>query len=308
MTFRRIFIFACIALILFLGLYSWNVRTQILDEFTANLALEVTGGVLNTTTGVKNAIVNTWDSYFDLVNVREENQQLKARIAELEATLAENTESLAELARLRELLQIEVNSAWRPMGARVLSGRLGPGGILQSVAINRGYLSGGRPGTPLITQRGLVGRVLRASPHSATALLLTDPSSRIAVLSQRSRTSGILIGRGAGKDLEVNFVSRGSTIQRGEILITSGLDGKYPKGIPVARVLDSIPSQYSQFLVVDATPLADVDHLEEVVLLDPTGVKEENTVKVALPDFMGPPPRGVNLEDLQYSLPEKNDD
>ena len=117
--------------------------------------------------------------------------------------------------------------------------------------------------TPLVTNLGLVGRILRSSAHTATALLLTDPSSRIAVLAQESRSSGILTGQGPGRVLEVSFMERGTDVNPGEILITSGLDGKFPKGIPVARVLSVAPSNYSQFLAIQAEPLVDLRHLED---------------------------------------------
>ena len=116
---------------------------------------------------------------------------------------------------------------------------MGPNAIQDSITINRGYTSGARPGTPIVTNMGLVGRVLRASPHAATVLLITDPGSRIAVFAQQSRSAGILSGQGLEQPLEVGFVERDAPVTAGEILITSGLDGKYPKGIPVATV-DSV--------------------------------------------------------------------
>ena len=130
------------------------------------------------------------------------------------------------------------------------------------------------------------GRVLKASAHSAIALLLTDPGSRIAVFSQESRAPGILAGQGTGQPLEVNFVQRATRVNAGEILITSGLDGKYPKGIPVARVLSVAPSDYTQFMAIKAEPLVDLHHLEEVLLLEPTGV--------APPPDLGAPPKEIH--------------
>jgi rod shape-determining protein MreC len=134
--------------------------------------------------------------------------------------------------------------------------------------ISRGYLSGGAPGTPVITNLGVVGRVLRASANTSTVLLLTDPGSRIAVLSQRSRTPGVLTGRSTRLPMEMRFVTRNYTVYPGETLITSGLDGAYPKGIPVAKVLSVAPSDFSQFQNILAEPLVDIEHLEEVLLLD----------------------------------------
>lgn len=284
MSLRRILIFAGVLLILFLGMYSWNQRTRTLDDFAANIGLELSGAVLKPMRYIQDVGTGFWERYFDLVGVREENERLQARVADLESRLLANGEDLAELKRLRALVQLPVDASWRPLGARVLAGRMGPNAVLDSITISRGYTTGGRPGTPLVTHLGLVGRVLRASAHTATALLLTDPGSRIAVFSQNSRALGILAGQGTGRKLEVNFVQRDANVKQGEVLITSGLDGKYPKGIPVARVLSVAPSDYTQFMAIYAEPLVDLQYLEEVLLLEPTGIAQP------APEPEGPPP------------------
>ena len=270
-------------------MYSWNQRTRFLDDMAAKLGLEITGAVLTPIRSAQDTAETMWDRYFDLVAVREENEALKQKVDELEARLLANGEDLAELKRLRALVQLPVDQTWRPLGARVLSGRMGPNAVLDSITISRGYSTGGRPGTPLVTHLGLVGRVLKASAHSSIVLLLTDPSSRIAVFSQESRAPGILMGMGTGQKLEVNFVQRDAKVKPGEIIITSGLDGKYPKGIPVARVLRVAPSDYTQFMAIKAEPLVDLQHLEEVLLLESTGAPRPLEPSEAPKEFVGPP-------------------
>ena len=98
-------------------------------------------------------------------------------------------------------------------------------------------------------------------------LLLVDPGSRIAVISQESRIQGILVGGGPDKPLEMRFVSHNDVIRAGEILVTSGLDDAFPKGIPVARVLSATPSDLSSFQTIQAAPLATLSELEEVLLI-----------------------------------------
>lgn len=295
MNLRRILILAGVLLILFLGMYSWNQRTHALDDIAAAVGLEVGGAVLGSVRSVQDVTAGFWDRYFALVDVREENLRLKARVDELEARLLASGEDLAELRRLRELVQLPVDVSWRPLGARVLAGRLGPNAVLDSITISRGYATGGRPGTPLVTHLGLVGRVLKASPHASTALLITDPGSRVAVFGQESRAPGILMGKGMGRELEVNFVQRDAGVKNGEVLVTSGLDGKYPKGLPVARVVSVAPSDYTQFMAVSAVPLVDLQHLEEVLLLEPSGVAPPPEEPEGPPPvFVGPPePEGL---------------
>jgi len=252
-------------------MYTWNQRTRTLDELAENIGLELTGVALTSMHTLRDFALDYWRRYFALVSVREENEQLKARLDSLEARLVEDRESLAELERLRGLIDLPKSPSWKPLGARVLAGRMGPNAVRASIVINRGYVMGGRPNTPIITNNGLVGRILRASPHMATVLLITDPISRVAISSQTGRAFGILIGKGPELQLEVIYMRRDANIKHGDVLITAGVDQKFPKGIPVARVTRVAHSDYTQFLVVEAVPLVDLRHLEEVVLLDPTG-------------------------------------
>ena len=265
---RRFLFFPVILLFLFLGLFTWNQRTGRLDALTVNLGLELTGAVLAPVVSLHNEARVLYARYLDLVGIREENDILKAEVVRMRGELGTLAEDQAELRRLRALLTLPDADVWKPIGARVIAGRIGPNAALESVTISRGYLSGGAPGTPVVTNLGVVGRVLRASPNTATVLLLTNTGSRIAVLSQQTRTPGILAGRSARQSLEMRFVTRYYTIHPGEILMTSGLDGAYPKGIPVARVLSVAPSGFHQFQEVFAEPLVDMERLEEVLLLE----------------------------------------
>lgn len=283
-----------VLLILFLSMYTWNKNTHVLDDFSTDVGLELTGGIITPIRYVQDKVTAVWKRYVYLVDVNEKNAQLEARVRDLEARLLAHKEDMAELARLRELLQLPVDESWTPVGARVLAGHLGPNSLLDSITINRGYATGARPGTPIVTHKGLIGRVLRASPHTATALLLTNPGSRIAIFTQESRTAGILTGEGTNKNLAVRYMQRDTKAKPGEILITSGLDGKYPKGIPVARVISVAPSNYTEFMTIYAEPLVDMQHIEEVMLLEPTGIVKPPMVDTPEPVFVGPPlPRSL---------------
>ena len=101
-------------LVLFLGMYSWNQRTHTLDDIAANVGLEMSGTVLGTFDSVKGSVMDAWRRYVDLVGVREENERLRAQVAELQARIVSHGEDLAELARLRELVQwwMETTEIW----------------------------------------------------------------------------------------------------------------------------------------------------------------------------------------------------
>lgn len=287
---RRALIIGGIILVLFLALYSWNRRTGVMDDFSSSVGLEITSWIIGPLRSVEDFVRDYWNRYFDLVDVRGENQRLKKRIDELEAILVSKGEDLAELERLRKLVQFPVDVRWNTLAARVLAGRMGPNSAVDSITISRGYANGARPGMPLVTNLGLVGRLLRSSAHASTAMLVSDPGSKVAVFGQESRATGILKGQGLGKPMEVDFVQRDGGMKEGEILITSGLDDKYPKGLPVARAIRVAPSDYTQFMAVNAVPLVNLAHLEEVLILEKSGLEApEEEWDGPEPELVGPP-------------------
>ncbi len=300
MTPRRYIVICIIMLFLFLGIHTWNQRSGILDKVATFIGLELVGSVLKPMLSIHSTYSGVWENYINLVHVRQENITLKADLLSMRSALIAADEARAEVRRLRALLSLPMDRSWHPIGARILAGRMGPNSVLETVILSRGYVTGGIPGIPIMTHLGLVGRVLRASAHTSTALLLTDPSSRIAVLSQKTRTAGIVTGRGGRMPLEMRFVEHDAAIEEGEILVTSGLDGVYPKGLAVARVTEVTMLGYSPFKTVYATPLVDATHLEEVLLLEPTGL--EPLPEIPAVDFIGPP----TLEQVNLINEHKN--
>ncbi len=264
---RRVILLAALALLLFLGLYTWNQRTGHWDGISSNSGLEFSGWVTGAFRRTGDTVTGLWDRYLALWNVREENDELRRRIDLMERDLAAAAEDRAELARLRALLSLDPLPEWTTAGARVLGGRMGPSAALESLTLSRGYLTGARPGTPVVVPQGLVGRVFKAGPSVSVALLLTDAGSRVAVMTSRGRVQGILAGGGANAPLEMRFVRQNAHVEPGETLVTSGLDDAYPKGLPVAKITSVGPGATSM-QEIQAEPLADLQKLEEVLLLE----------------------------------------
>lgn len=256
-----------------------------LDRLAEHVGLEFVGAILKPGVWARDQVVSSWNNYLDLVGVREENEALHKQVRTLSQQLQVVSEERAELTRLRALLGLDPPGGWRTRGARVVGHRLGPQAALESVIINRGYYSGAGPGTPVVTHEGVTGRVYRAGPSTATVLLLTDPGSRIAVLGAAHRATGILVGGGPRALLELKYVPRNARIEVGEMVLTSGLEGAFPKGEPVARVESVSLSDLSLFQTVYASPLADLDALEEVLLLERLPAR---------PDAHSPPAPAVN--------------
>lgn len=292
---KHILLIPALALLMYLGMYSWNQRTHVLDGFAANTGLEASGAVLKSVHLVQDTVMGAWNRYMNLVNVREENDGLKKEVEQLRHKLLMASEARAELIRLRHLLTLTPPPGWQTLGARVLAGRMGANSALASVLVGRGYMTGALPGTPVMTPEGAAGRVLRAGPTTATVLLLFDPGSRIAVISQESRVQGVLVGGGADKPLEMRFVSHNDVIRPGEILVTSGIDDAFPKGIPVAKVISATPSDLSPFQSIQAVPLATLNDVEELLLI--ARVDGAAVSGVAMPET--PQPSGATVPRAQ---------
>lgn len=217
---------------------------------------------------VSDRIWDLWSRYIALIDVAEENAYLREELHKTRISVILNAEEKAELDRLRSLLQVDALYKRPGVAARVIAKRFGPKAVLKTFTVNKGYLDGAIVGTPVITDRGVVGRVLRTSPHAATVITVTDPGFRLAVISRESRTPGILFGTsGPESRLGVAYVSQTARIVPGDTLITSGMDGSFPKGLPVGIVTSVSPGSETLFQHIEARPLVDVDYIEEVILL-----------------------------------------
>ena len=257
----------------FLALYTWNARTGYLDSLAEESGLELTGYLLRPGAWAADTVRGIWNHYFALVDVAEENAYLRQELRQAEEYLATAREEQAELIRLRALFGVSAPEGWVRMGSRVLAGRFGPNAAIESILIDRGYASGAPPGAPVLMHKGLAGKVYRASSHSATVQLLTDTSYRVAVLTQTGRVPGVLSGSGPRALLELRYVPRNVPLTAGEILVTSGMDGGHPKGIPVAVIVAVSQENEGLFQSVQAEPLTSLEELEEVAVLTPSPVR-----------------------------------
>lgn len=250
-----------------MSLYTWNARTGVLDGLASRSGLEFVGWVIKPGRWVADQITATWNRYLYLINLRQENDQLRERLDTLTLELASKRELATEALRLRTLLDFPSPPGWTYSGARVIAQRMGPNAALETIVIDKGSLANAVVNTPAITPDGVVGRVLRNGLTASNVLLLTDQNSKIPVLGINHRSTGILTGGGADNPMEVRYVPLNAPIDEGEILLTSGLAEIYPKGLPVARVTSIERSEISLFLTVRAEPLVNLRDLEEVLLL-----------------------------------------
>jgi len=234
----------------------WNIAEQAIIEIISPLQKFVTK--------TARATKNFWLNYFYLIDVREENRLLKER---LEAITMENSryrEELYTLNRLQKLLQFR-QKIQRPVVAAQVIGR-DPTGWFKSVIIDKGENAGIKSDMPVVNAQGIVGRVVSVSPDYAKVLLIIDQNSAVDCLVQSCRDRGIV--RGISSRLcELAYVDRSSDVTPKDMVITSGLGGVFPKGLPVGRVLTVkwIPGKL--FKEIRIKPVVDFSRLEEVLVI-----------------------------------------
>ncbi len=228
-------------------------------------------------------ITALWDRYIYLMGVREENEDLRRRMDGLLLQTASLREKAAQADRLLDLLHFSPPETWNKIGARVVGHRLGANAVLETLLVDKGTASGVMRDTPVVSPRGVVGRVHRPGLHFSTVLLLTDPNSHIPVMGAANRIPAIVVGQGAGKPLLVKYVPLNDTLDEGELLVTSGLGGMFPKGLPVARVREVEHSSISLFQDIRADFLVNPDLLEELLVLLPGTRDRKEGVPVSVP-------------------------
>jgi len=183
-----------------------------------------------------------------------------ARLQRLAALEAENT-------RIRALLGSKPPVADRVVVAEILAVDMDP--LRHRVVLNRGNRDGLAEGQSLIDADGVVGQITRNQPESAEAILITDSDHAVPVEVVRNGLRTIAVGTGDLAKLSLPFLTRNADIKAGDLLVTSGLGGKFPPGYPVGTVTGVDGSSGDAFLEVTARPAASLDRLHEVLVVFP---------------------------------------
>ena len=273
---RHIGLVFLLPLFVYMSIYTWNWRTGHLDRMARYTGLEIVGSVLAPGKWVHRQTQSLWSSYVHLHQAQEENTALKEEIQDLKLQNMRLKEQARAAVRLRELMHFDPPPKWTFQGADIIGSRVGPNAVLQTVIINKGSRDGISPDTPIVTPDGVVGRISQVSPDFSTILLLTDPNSSIPVRGRRTRTNGVICGLGTGHRLKVKHVPQNSPLEEGEVLVTSGLAGLFPEGLPIAEVTRVSISDLSLFKEVQARPLVNVQRLEEVLAIQCSQVDVSN--------------------------------
>jgi rod shape-determining protein MreC len=202
--------------------------------------------------------------YVFLVGVAKDNERLTAQTAELRGKLYELRDVEQENERLRAVLDMRDRSRFDAVGARIIA--LDASTWFQSFTIDAGSDVGLERGMPVVSDEGLVGTVVSVAPRSAKVLPIVDMNSAVDVVDSRSRARGMLVGRGRERAF-VNYLERSEDIKDGDLLVTSGLGGAFPPGLPVAVVREVRRRTYGLFQDAYVDTVVKFSRLENVLVL-----------------------------------------
>lgn len=254
-----------VAALLLLPLGTWVANAQRGRDLSGfeKLCLAATSPVRDATAWILGAALDGWHSYVDLRRVREENEILREAVGELQFRLNQALEAERENERLRSLVEFSAAERGRMAAAEVVG--VSPS-HRRAILVAKGERDGVRKGMPVFTSQGVVGKVIATYGGSSEVQLLVDSSSAIAARIQRSRARLTVRGTGDDGSMRLAHIHRTEDVLEGDVVVTSGTDGVFPKGLVIGRVGRIERKPYGMQLEGEVLPAIDVAALEEVLI------------------------------------------
>jgi rod shape-determining protein MreC len=211
------------------------------------------------TTGVR----TSWQNYFALQQVRTENDQLKQQVADLRVRLQQERGLAQQSQSLQKLLDLKTTTALSTTGANVIAGGASP--EFRTITIDKGTRGGINADMAVIAPAGVVGRVIQPSARASKVQLLIDRNAAAGALIERTRAQGVVVGTGADQ-LRMDYVSGSADVKAGDIVVTSGIDGIYPKGFVIGQI-QSVQRGAGEYSAILIKPAVDFSSLEAVLIV-----------------------------------------
>jgi len=264
-SFRRTFVVFLVLSFLHVLLISAQVQTRSGMPIIKAAAFGVFASMQHLTSGVADLGHSFWDNYIALRGVAAENDQLKKRVLELEGVTQAQAAIVSQTNELEDLLRLQQSLVAPTLAARVIAGDPAPGADM--ITIDRGSDDGVEPDMAVVGHRGVIGRVFnRPTAHAAQVQLLKGRLAAAAAVTERSLAAGVVQGGAGDPPLEMNFVDVLRDIEVGERVLTSGLDGIYPRGFLIGTVERAVKGSgvYSDLRV---RPAVDFRRLDVVLVV-----------------------------------------
>lgn len=213
--------------------------------------------------------------------LQESNQKLEEQLFLLRSDLLRLNQLTQENERLRGLLGSPIQADSRKMVAEILAVDSDP--FVHKVIIDRGERNGVFEGQPVVNDQGVVGQVISVAKTTSRVLLITDLSHALPVRVMRNDIRAIASGSGSLDELNLKNIPRSADLQQGDLLVTSGLGGRFPMGYPVAKITRFSYEEGKPFAEVKAEPLAALDRLRYLLLLWPAPISDAASAAAVLP-------------------------
>ncbi len=213
--------------------------------------------------GGVSGVRHVWDGYVALRGVHRENQQLRQQLGDVqvllqqERALARESENLKSLLALRNVARVDT------IAAEVIAGAASPD--FRTITIGKGSGDGLRTDMAVVAPAGVVGRLILPSRRAAKVQLLIDRNAAAGAIVERSRAQGVVVGGGTDR-LRLQYVSSAADVKAGDLVVTSGIDGIYPKGFIIGAV-ESTATGAGMYHDIVVKPAVDFTSLETVLVV-----------------------------------------
>lgn len=235
--------------------------TSVLQSVTFGVFSEVQRWV----TSARDGVFDVWSGYVGLRGVREDNLRLNVEISDLQLELQEQRALANQTRSLERLLKLRETVALPTLSARVIAADSTP--YFRTLTVDRGRDNGVRTDLAVIAPAGVVGRVVGdPGPRAAQVQLLIDRNAAAGALVERTRASGVVVGTDDSALLMMEYVSNLEDVRVGDEVVTSGIDGIYPKGFRIGKVTN-VEEGVGLYQVIHVEPIVDFSQLEDVLVV-----------------------------------------
>jgi rod shape-determining protein MreC len=219
--------------------------------------------VQRATTSVVGGVQDSWQNYFALQQVRSENERLQQEIAQLRVEMQQERALAQQSRSLQELLDLRSSLSLATTGATVIGA--GASAEFRTMTLDKGTGDGLRPDMAVISPSGVVGRVIMPTARASKLQLLIDRNAAAGALVERSRAQGVVVGTGTDR-LRLDYVAGTADVKVGDRVVTSGIDGIYPKGFVIGEI-ESVERGSGEFSGIIVRPAVEFTALESVLVV-----------------------------------------
>ena len=243
------------------------ISTQVTTKRGVPMLQEAVFGVFSEVQRGANAVATglqaSWQNYFALQQVQQDNERLKQQLSALQVRLQQERNLAQQSQALQKLLDLKTQTELMTTATNVIAGGASP--EFRTITVDKGTSDGIRADMAVISPAGVVGRIIQPSSRASKVQLLIDRNAAAGALVERTRAQGVVVGTGTDA-LRMDYVSGAADVKAGDAVVTSGIDGIYPKGFVIGQI-QSVRRGAGQYSAIVIRPAVDFATLEAVLVV-----------------------------------------